>query len=69
MVGPMSPEERQSGMVRLKLGIALLVGISGGLVALQGEASLPIVGAAVVAGTLVGAALAWYIFPSGANYR
>jgi len=69
MVEPMSPEERQSGMVRLKLGIALLVGVSGGLVALQGDASLPVIGGAVVGATLVGAALAWYIFPSGSNYR
>lgn len=69
MVGPISQEERQSKMVQLKIGVALLVGVSGGLVALQGDASLPIIGGAVVAGTVLGVALAWYIFPSGEGYR
>jgi hypothetical protein len=65
----MSPEERQSKMVKLKLGVALLVGVSGGLVAVQGDASLPVIGGAVLGGTVLGAALAWYVFPSGENYR
>lgn len=69
MVGPISPEERQSKMVRLKAGVALLVGISSGLVAIQGEASIPFVAGAVIAGTVVGAVLAWYVFPSGNEYR
>ncbi|MFB6188335.1 MAG: hypothetical protein ABEI57_00480 [Halapricum sp.] len=69
MVGPMSPEERQSGMLRLKIGIALLVGISSGLVSLQGHPSLPVIAGVMVVGTLVGAALAWYVFPSGRDYR
>lgn len=58
-----------SKMRRLKIAIALLVGVSSGLVAIRGEASLPLVGAAVVAGTVVGAALAWYVFPDGSAYR
>jgi heme A synthase len=69
MVGPISPEERQSKMVKLKLGVAGLVGVSGGLVAVQSDGSLPVVVGAVLAGTVLGAALAWYVFPTGENYR
>lgn len=69
MVGPISQEERQSKMIQLKIGVALLVGVSGGLVALQGDGSLATIGGAVLVGTVLGAALAWYIFPSGEGYR
>lgn len=69
MVGPISPEERQSKMVRLKIGVALLVGVSAGLVAVQTDAQLAVIGASIVAGTVLGAVLAWYLFPSGENYR
>lgn len=69
MVGPMSSEERQSKMRRLKAGVGLLVGLSGGLVALQGDASPLLIGGAVLAGTALGLALAWYVFPDGSEYR
>lgn len=69
MVGPISTDERRSGLLRLKLGISLLVGLSMGLVAIQSRASLPLVGGAVLAGTAMGAALAWYVFPDAESYK
>jgi len=69
MVGPISREERASKLLRLKLGVALLVGVSAGLVAFQSGGSLPVVGVAVLAGTVFGAALAWYVFPDADTYR
>ena len=64
MVGPVTDEERERSLLWLKVGLTLLVGLSAGLVTTQGEASLEVVVGAVVAGLLVGAALAWYLVPS-----
>lgn len=55
-----SPGDRD-GRKRLRWGFVALVGASGGLVALQGDASLPVVGLATLAGALVGGALLWYL--------
>ncbi len=63
MAGPISQEDRQRTMTKLKVGVVLLVGLSGGLITSQGDASLRVVLAAVVGGLLVGAALVWYLFP------
>lgn len=61
MVGPVSREERSAAMTRLKIGIVLLVGASGGLIALHGGASPPVLVAAIVGGLVVGALLTWYL--------
>lgn len=62
MVGPsMTDEDRRSLSLRLQVGFALLVGVSGGLVALQAGGSLVAVLGATVGGLLVGAALTWYL--------
>ena len=63
MVDPISDEDRRRTMLYAKVGVALLVGLSAGLITSQGDPSLEIVVVAVVAGTLLGAALAWYLFP------
>ncbi|PSQ34780.1 hypothetical protein BRD11_03390 [Halobacteriales archaeon SW_12_69_24] len=63
MAGPISREDRERTMTRLKLGTVLLVGVSGGLITSQGEAAWPVVAAAVVGGLVVGAALVWFLFP------
>jgi len=68
MVGPVSTTERQSQLTRLKVGVALLVGISMALVSLQGGASLPVLGGAFVAGTVLGGVLAWYVLPDADSY-
>ncbi|OLZ40110.1 hypothetical protein A6E15_03560 [Natrinema saccharevitans] len=46
---------------QLKAAFVLLVGLSGGLVAFQGEASLVVIGAAILGGTVAGSALLWYL--------
>jgi len=63
MSGPISQEDRERTMTRLKVGVVLLVGLSGGLITSQGEASWTVVAAAVAGGLVVGAALVWLLFP------
>jgi membrane associated rhomboid family serine protease len=63
MADPISREDRERTMTRLKAGTVLLVGVSGGLITSQGEASWAVVAAAVVAGLVVGAVLVWFLFP------
>lgn len=63
MAGPISDEDRRRTMTRLKVGVVLLVGASGGLITSQGDASLEVVVAAVAGGLLLGALLVWYLFP------
>ena len=46
---------------RLKAFFVLLVGFSGGTMALQGGASLAVVGLMTVGGVVAGAALLWYL--------
>lgn len=67
MVGPVSSEERKSFTTRVKIGFTLLIGISTGLITLQGDPSLLVFLAAVVAGTAVGGVIVWYVFPESGN--
>lgn len=46
---------------RVKGAFVLLVGLSGGTMALQGGASLAVVGLASVGGIVAGGALLWYL--------
>lgn len=46
---------------RLKTGFVLLVGLSGGLMAFQGGASILVVVLATIGGLLAGGALLWYL--------
>ena len=64
MTGPISEEDRERTMGRLKIGSVLLVGVSSGLIPSQGDASLRVVVAAVVAGLALGVILVRYLFPS-----
>ncbi len=64
MTGPISEEDRERTMGRLKVGSVLLVGLSAGLITSQGDASPRVVVAAVVAGLALGGLLVWYLFPS-----
>jgi hypothetical protein len=65
MVGPISDEERSAFALRVKLGITGLIGLSAGLVTLQGGSSLPVIAGAVLGGLVVGGILVWYVFPDG----
>lgn len=51
----------ENGGRRLKGGFVLLVGFSGGMIALQAGASPLVVVAATIAGFLAGFALLWYM--------
>ena len=67
MVGPRTPEERAAFRRRLAVGFVLLVGASGGLIALRARAGLvPLVGA-TAGGILVGLVLVWLAFPAGSD--
>lgn len=62
MVGSsVSPEDRSRAAIFLKAGFTLLVGISAGLVSLQVNASLEFILAAMLAGTIIGAAMTWFV--------
>ncbi|MFB6155056.1 MAG: hypothetical protein ABEJ22_04110 [Haloferacaceae archaeon] len=62
MVGPsMTDEERRDANTRLKVGFVLLVGLSGGLVALQAEGTPAQLALGVGGGLLVGLALLWFL--------
>ncbi|WP_440770310.1 hypothetical protein [Natronorubrum sp. DTA28] len=50
-----------SPSARLKVVFVLLVGLSGGMMALQGGASLAVVGLASTVGIVAGSALLWYM--------
>jgi|AntRauTorcE11898_2_1112593.scaffolds.fasta_scaffold107415_2 uncharacterized membrane protein YccC len=64
MVGPsITDEEREQFLFRLRVGFSLFVGASMALVVLAGDGDPPTMGGAFLAGTVVGAALAWWVFP------
>lgn len=47
---------------RLAIGFVLLIGLSTGLIALQGGASMIGIGLAVLVGLLAGGGLLWYLY-------
>lgn len=63
MVDPISSAERSRTLRRVKIGTVLLVGLSAGLIAVQSGGSVEVIAGAVFGGTVVGAALVWYLFP------
>jgi len=65
MVGPISQGERDAFNRRLQTGVAALVAVSTGMVALGAGATLPQAGVALLAGVVVGGLIAWYIVPTG----
>lgn len=70
MVGPISSEERSTFALKMKLFLVTVIAASAGLIALQGDASLPLLVGAVVVGALSGTLLVWFVFPgSGETVR
>ncbi|MDS0475591.1 hypothetical protein [Natrinema sp. 1APR25-10V2] len=53
--------ELTSAADQLKIAFVLLVGLSGGLIALQSGAPLAVIGAAILGGVVAGGALLWYL--------
>ena len=64
MVGPsITDEDRTTFRKRLKIGFALLVGLSMGMVTVYGGAALPVVAGVTVGTTLLGGLFAWIAIP------
>lgn len=63
MVDPVSSADRVRTLRWVKLGTILLVGLSAGLISVQGGATMGLIAGSVLAGLLVGGALVWYLFP------
>ena len=59
--GRRSVLERIDDATRLKVAFVGTVAASGGLVAVQGDASLDLVGLSAAFGAVVGVALLWYL--------
>lgn len=59
--GPSRSRQLLNGADQLKATFVALVGLSGGLIALQSDASLPVIGAAVLGGIVAGSVLLWYL--------
>jgi hypothetical protein len=63
MVGPMSSEDRSEGALRIKLSATFTIGVSMGLITLQGNVPLWVTGLAFLLGCVVGLGLVWFVFP------
>jgi ammonia channel protein AmtB len=62
MVGPsMTDEERQSANRRLQAGFVLVVGVSGGLVALRAGGTTVQLLAGLAGGLVVGLVMLWFL--------
>ncbi|MFC7136868.1 hypothetical protein [Halobaculum litoreum] len=62
MVGPsITKEERDATNRRLKIGLVVLIGISGGLVSLQVDPTPAQFAAAVGVSSVLGFALTWFV--------
>lgn len=63
MVGPTRQEvEEPNDYSQVKRGFVVLIAVSGGLTALHGGGSLPVIVIATLAGGVVGFALMQYVF-------
>ncbi|SDF65427.1 hypothetical protein [Halorientalis regularis] len=69
MVGPVSNDERQSFTRRLKIGFVVLVGVSAGLITLQGDPTPVVLAGAVVGGLFAGTLLVQFAIPSADSFR
>lgn len=67
MVGPVSDDERTRFALKVKLGLIALVALSGGLIAVQSGATLPVIAAAIAGAALAGAPLIWFVFPGSSG--
>jgi len=59
--GPARSRTQLSAAAQLKAAFVLLVGFSGGLIAFQSDASLVVIGGAMLGGIIAGGALLWYL--------
>jgi hypothetical protein len=64
VVDPITSGDRRRTLRWAKVGTILLVGLSAGMISIQGGAAIELVGGAVLAGLFVGSVLVWYLFPN-----
>jgi hypothetical protein len=69
VVGPVSSEERSDATFRLKIGFVVLIGLSSGLISLQGDLPLWGTGVAILVGLVLGVLLVWLVFPGTGESR
>ena len=70
MVGPIPSSVRESIAFRVKVGFSLLIGLSAGLITLQGDVSLAVTGLVTLLGLVFGVLVTWFVFPgSGETVR
>jgi heme A synthase len=70
MVGPsLTDEEREGKALQLKVGFALVVAASGGLIGFYAGGDPLIVGGGLLGGAVLGAALVWYLSWLGTQAR
>ncbi|MFB6084326.1 MAG: hypothetical protein ABEJ94_08795 [Halorientalis sp.] len=69
MVDPVSSDERASFTRRLKVGFVVLVGVSAGLITLQGDPGPVVFAGAVAGGLVVGVLLVRFAIPDSGRFR
>jgi membrane associated rhomboid family serine protease len=63
MVGPIPSTDRESAALRIKIGFALVIGVSAGLITLQGDVPPAVTGLVALVGFVFGALVTWFVFP------
>ena len=70
MVGPIPSAERDSLAFRVKVAFAFVIGVSAGLITLQGDVPLAVTGLVTLLGLVFGVLVTWFVFPgSGESVR
>ncbi len=69
MVSGISDEERERFAAKIKAGFVLLVGLSAGLITLQGEVGALVSLGATAIGLVFGALLVWLVFPDPDEFK
>jgi antibiotic biosynthesis monooxygenase (ABM) superfamily enzyme len=70
MVGPIPSTERDSLAFRVKVVFSVVIGLSAGLITLQGDVSLAVTALVTLLGLVFGVLLTWFVIPgSGETVR
>lgn len=70
MVGPIPSAVRESLAFRVKVAFSLVIGLSAGLITLQGDVPLAVTGLVTLVGLVFGVIVTWFVFPgSGETVR
>jgi len=64
MERPDTDAQRRSTLVRARIFVIVLVGLSAGLIGVYAEASIAEILAAIIGGSVLGIVLAWFVVPA-----